>query len=136
VSDSDSGLSATFRDEQDPLILWDVSELQELVRVAAAYDGRRKEAAVDIDFGRYGDDTFSGGGTVMKTLIVSNFPDETTEEQIKDLFREYQVEKVTLRPKKYAVVTFKNENTAEEALKEWREVVWSRHWLRVKPGRW
>ena len=75
-------------------------------------------------------------GAVMKTLIVSNFPDETTEEDVGNLFREYQVEKVTLRPKKYAVVTFQNEDAAENALKEWREVVWSRHWLRVKPGRW
>jgi RNA recognition motif-containing protein len=73
---------------------------------------------------------------VMKTLIVSNFPDETTEEDVRNLFQEYQVEKVTLRPNKYAVVTFRNEAAAVRALDEWREVVWSRHWLRVKPGRW
>jgi RNA recognition motif-containing protein len=72
----------------------------------------------------------------MKTLIVSNFPDETTEEQIKDLFRDHRVEKVTLRPKKYAVITFEDEYAAEKAFKEWREVVWSRHWLRLKRGRW
>jgi hypothetical protein len=57
-------------------------------------------------------------GAVMKTLIVSNFPDETTEEDVRNLFQEYQVQRVTLRPKKYAVVTFQND------------------WLRVKRGRW
>jgi RNA recognition motif-containing protein len=75
-------------------------------------------------------------GILMKTLIVSNFPDETTEEQIKDIFREYPVEKVTLRPSKYAVVTFRTEAAAVTALDEWRECVWNHHWLRVKPGRW
>ena len=72
----------------------------------------------------------------MKTLIVSNFPEETTAEDVRNLFREYQVEKVTLRPNKYAVVTFQNDAAAVMALDEWREVVWDRHWLRVKPGRW
>jgi hypothetical protein len=72
----------------------------------------------------------------MRKLIVSNFPENTTEDQLAGLFRDYAVESVVLQPGKYAVVTFAHDGEARRALREWGGWKWDERWLRVKAADW
>jgi RNA recognition motif-containing protein len=68
----------------------------------------------------------------QRKLIISKLPSWTTEDDLKDLFREYGVEAVILKPNKYAVVTFKNSSGAKQAKQEWSGGVWFGCWLRLR----
>jgi len=71
----------------------------------------------------------------LRKLIVSHFPEGTTEQELAELFRDYPA-LVCLRPDKYAVVIFRSGRMAEKALKELNGCNWGGHWLRVKPAKW
>ena len=72
----------------------------------------------------------------MKRLIVSNFPEGTTENDLAELFRDYAVTSVIVKPGKYAVVAFETQCEADRALKEWAGWVWGGQWLRLKAADW
>jgi hypothetical protein len=55
---------------------------------------------------------------MAKKLIVSNFRPDTTEEELVDLFTDYGLESIVLKPGKYAVLNFKDEWSAEEAMND------------------
>jgi RNA recognition motif. (a.k.a. RRM, RBD, or RNP domain) len=71
---------------------------------------------------------------MKRKLILSNFRPETTEEELVDLFADYELEKVVLKPGKYAVLTFKNHWNAGDAMNDMgngKLVLWG-YWLRLK----
>ena len=72
----------------------------------------------------------------MNKLIVSNFPEGTTEDDLAQLFRDYAVASVIIKPGKYAVVAFETSWEADKALKEWAGWVWGGQWLRLKAADW
>ena len=72
----------------------------------------------------------------MNKLIVSNFPEGTTEDDLAQLFRDYAVASVTIKPGRYAVVAFETPWEADRALKEWAGWVWGGQWLRIKAADW
>lgn len=54
----------------------------------------------------------------MRKLIVSNFRQDTTEEELVELFTDYGLESVVLKPGKYAVLTFGDQGDAERAMED------------------
>jgi len=72
----------------------------------------------------------------VNKLIVSNFPEGTTEDDLAQLFRDYAVASVTIKPGRYAVVAFETPWEADRALKEWAGWVWGGQWLRIKAADW
>jgi hypothetical protein len=72
----------------------------------------------------------------MRKLIISNFPPDTTEQEIARLFGDYRVELVVLKPEKYAIVTFEDDWSATRALENWHCVDWYGYRLRVKRAQW
>jgi len=69
----------------------------------------------------------------MRKLIVSNLPDDIDENELSEMFREYGLETVILRPGKYAVLTFSSDFAALKAMEEQKGKVLLRgHWLRMK----
>ena len=52
------------------------------------------------------------------------------------LFRDYAVASVTIKPGRYAVVAFETPWEADRALKEWAGWVWGGQWLRLKAANW
>lgn len=65
-------------------------------------------------------------------LIVSNFHPNTTEDDLKEIFREYGLVNLFLKPGKYAVLTFEEDWGAAEAKEVWGKAMWWGYWLRIK----
>ena len=69
----------------------------------------------------------------MEKLIVSNLPDDIDEDELTQMFREYGLKTVALRPGKYADLTFSSDFAALRAMEEQKSKVLLRgHWLRMK----
>jgi len=75
-------------------------------------------------------------GSFMRKLIVSNLPPDTTKQEIVDLFGDYGVENVVLKPEQYAIVTFEDDWAATRALENWPGVNWYGYRLHVKRAQW
>jgi hypothetical protein len=76
----------------------------------------------------------SGEGTMRKKLIILNFRPETTKKELFDLLDDYGLESIVLTPGRYAVLTFKDQWAAEEAMRylRGRKLVVLGHWFRLK----
>jgi hypothetical protein len=55
---------------------------------------------------------------MTKKLVASNFHPNTTEQDFIEMFEEYGLEAVVLKARKYAVLTFKDQQGAEQAMEE------------------
>jgi|HubBroStandDraft_6_1064221.scaffolds.fasta_scaffold1418094_2 hypothetical protein len=56
----------------------------------------------------------------MRKLVVSNFPPDTTEQEIVGWFGKYGPRSVQIKSARYAIVTFGSDEEADCALEEWQ----------------
>jgi hypothetical protein len=56
----------------------------------------------------------------VRKLIVSNFPPDTTEQEIVGWFADYGPGSVQIKSGRYAIVTFGSDEEAACALEEWQ----------------
>jgi RNA recognition motif-containing protein len=68
----------------------------------------------------------------VNKLIVSKLPPDITEDELKEMFKEYGLTAVILVPGKYAVLTFKEFYGAEKAMQAWGRSILRGCWLRIK----
>jgi len=64
----------------------------------------------------------------VNKLIISNLPDDIDEDELREMFQEYGLKTVILRPEKYAVLTFRNEFGALTAMEQVGKVRLRGHW--------
>lgn len=69
-------------------------------------------------------------------MIISNLPEGTTEDDLKDLLPGLRYESIDLKPDRYAVVTFVGMWERARAAEELENCFRDGRYLRISPARW